>query len=149
MWKGNVGNETGTSHTSKRRKKYVSCYGLRVGCEPAGACGRGVRASIDASMFAGALCSVNTSGDLRSTDSIEILDPDQHLAGTSATLRWGKHAGLLELVDDARRATVADLEAALEQRRRTLSMLDDHLRSLTEAGVPITGTVAGIIVVAA
>src|SRR5689334_10941095 len=43
----------------------------------------------------------------------------------------------MKLVDDARRAPIADLEAPLQERRRALLVLNDHLSRLAKELVAI------------
>src|SRR5690606_12054892 len=50
----------------------------------------------------------------------------------------------MQLVDDARRTPVADLEAALQERRRTALVLDAHLRGLAEELVAVADILGGL-----
>src|SRR3954463_625766 len=54
---------------------------------------------------------------LAAADAVEILEPHADLAALRATLRV-EHARVRELVDDARRAPVADPEPSLQERSR-------------------------------
>src|SRR5690242_4302706 len=71
------------------------------------------------------------TSDPWSADPFEILESDQHIARLGA-VGWAEDARVVQLVDDARGASVADLEAALQERRRPQLVLDDHLRGLAE-----------------
>src|SRR5512146_1969886 len=70
------------------------------------------------------------------TNPIEFVEADQHVARLGS-VRRSKHAGGVQLVDDSRRAAVADLEPPLEQRGRAALVLDHDLRRLAEQLVPV------------
>src|SRR6267378_7052324 len=72
----------------------------------------------------------------RPRDTIEIIQPCEHIARLRSF--WGAtDARRVQLVDDASGTPVANLEAALKQRRRTLLVLNHHLGGLAEQLVPI------------
>ena len=47
---------------------------------------------------------------------IELVGADQHLTGLR-TVRGPENPGIMQLIDDARRSTIADAELALEKGR--------------------------------
>src|SRR2546428_11833849 len=59
----------------------------------------------------------------------ELLLGDEHLAPLGA-LGWPHDAALLEKVEEPRRARIADLEPALEHRRRCLLVEHDEAHRL-------------------
>src|SRR5205814_5768875 len=75
---------------------------------------------------------------LRPLDPIQVFQPHQHIPRLAA-VGGAQNPRLLELVDDARRAAVADAHAALQQRRRPQLILDADLRGLSEQRVAIAG----------
>src|SRR4051794_21238740 len=72
----------------------------------------------------------------RSTDMIELIETDENIARLRS-VGWTKDAGRVQLINDACRAPIADLEPALQQRRRTLLVLNDYLGRLTEQLVAV------------
>src|SRR6266571_480466 len=67
---------------------------------------------------------------------IQLLEPHQHVPRFGA-VRRAEDTCLLQLVDDARRATVPDAHAALQQGRRAQLVLDADLGSLAEQRVAL------------
>src|SRR5690606_14310354 len=77
-------------------------------------------------------------------DMLERLQPHQHLARLRPVGR-PQDADVVQLVDDARRAPVADTQPALEQRRRALVVLDADLGGLAEERVALFEEVEGVL----
>src|SRR5690348_12187854 len=69
-------------------------------------------------------------------DPLELVQAHEHVAGLGSVGR-AEHARKVQLVDDASGATVADLETPLQERRRALLVLNDHLGRLAEQLVAI------------
>src|SRR5688500_2363305 len=67
---------------------------------------------------------------------LEVSQSRKHIA-RFRSVRRSQDASEMELVDYPRRSPVTDLEPALEQRRRSLLVLDYDLRRLAEQLVPI------------
>src|SRR5205823_810899 len=67
---------------------------------------------------------------------VQIFQTDQHVARLGP-VRRAENPRLLQLIDDARRASVADAHAPLQQRGRAELVLDAHLRGLAEERVPL------------
>src|SRR5262249_20254853 len=72
----------------------------------------------------------------RSTDVIELIEADEHVARLRA-IRRTENARRMKLIDDTRRATITDLEASLQERRRSLLVLHHDLGGLAEQLVAI------------
>src|SRR3954471_8501463 len=72
----------------------------------------------------------------RTADALEIVQSDEHVPGLRA-IRRSEHTRGMELVDDARRSSIADLQAALQQRCRSLLMLHHDFGRLAEEFVAI------------
>src|SRR5689334_11330894 len=79
-----------------------------------------------------------------SGDAIEVFQSDQHVAGLGA-IRRSEYAGEVELIDDARRSAVADLEPALQQRGRSALVLHAHLCGLAEQLVAVADVLGSLL----
>ena len=67
-------------------------------------------------------------------DPIQILQPNAHLAPLWAAPGI-EHARIRQLIDHPRRASVADSQATLQQRRRATLVLDAQLGGLAKQGI--------------
>ena len=67
----------------------------------------------------------------RPRNSIEIVQSGEHIPWLRP-IRRAEYARRVQLIDDPRRAPVADFQAPLQQRRRSLLVLNDNLRRLAE-----------------
>src|SRR5688572_3111605 len=76
-----------------------------------------------------------------SADPVQVIQPNKHVPRLRR-IRRSQHAGRLQLMDDARRPPVADLEPPLEQRRRSMLRRDEALGRLAEQLVAIAGALA-------
>src|SRR5574342_1428216 len=81
------------------------------------------------------------------TNLIELLEPYQHVARLAAVL-GSEDSGQLELIDDPRRAAVADAHATLQQGGGAELVLDAHLRRLPEQRVALAGIFASALTAA-
>ena len=72
----------------------------------------------------------------RATDVIELFETDEYISRLRS-VRRSEHPSRMQLIDDSCSATVADLEAPLQERRRPLLVLHDDLGSFTKELVAI------------
>src|SRR5205809_6650534 len=75
---------------------------------------------------------------LRSPNLIQLLEPHQHIPRLAAVGR-SQNARQLELVDDPRRAPVADAHAPLQQGGRSQLVLDADRRGRPDPAVARDG----------
>src|SRR5205809_7720144 len=75
---------------------------------------------------------------LRSPNLIQLLEPHQHIPRLAA-VGGAEDPRQLELVDDPRRASVADAHAPLQQGGRSQLVLDADLGGLPEQRVALAG----------
>src|SRR6185437_5588862 len=85
-----------------------------------------------------------TALSARTTDAVQRVEPDQHVARLRAIGR-PEHAGRVQLVDDSRRTPVPDLEPALQQRRRPLLILHHHFGGFAEQLVAIVSAAVAVV----
>src|SRR5689334_15610901 len=71
-------------------------------------------------------------------NALELVQADENVAWFGAVWR-AEHAREVQLVDDPGRATITNFEPTLQQRRRALLVLNDHLGRLAEELVAIDG----------
>src|SRR5437773_5582823 len=69
-------------------------------------------------------------------NAIDVFQADEDVARLRA-IGWAKNAREMELIDDACRTPVADLESPLKKRRGSLLVLDDNFRRFAEQLVSI------------
>src|SRR6185437_10757048 len=79
-----------------------------------------------------------TGSSTRSTDVLQLIEANEHVPWFG-TVRRTEHAGRVELIDDARRAPIPDLQPTLKQRCRALLMLDHDFGSVAEQLVAVCG----------
>jgi len=72
----------------------------------------------------------------RAADPLELIETDKYVARLRAIGRT-QHAREVQLIDDARGTAIADFEPSLQERRRALLMLNDHLGGFAEQLVAI------------
>src|SRR5687768_3801602 len=72
----------------------------------------------------------------RAGNAVEIREPSENVARLGA-IGWPEDPRQMQLVDDPRGAPITDLEAALQQRRRAMLVLDHDLRRFAEQLVAI------------
>src|SRR6266542_752625 len=72
----------------------------------------------------------------RPADTVEVVKSGEHVP-RARPVRWSEYSGGVELVDYSCGAPVADLQAPLQERRRSLLVLDYHLGSFAKQLVAI------------